>query len=113
MLPGRAAGGLRGEDLRFDCNIATISGRLGNGREPGVEAKFCELDDKAFGSDFLRAAIEMIGAEILQLRTVLEHVVDRRKERGRDRGGQKSELEPGQPLAERASCAFRRRLDWC
>jgi hypothetical protein len=52
-LPGRATGGLRGEDLRFDCNIATISGRLGKGREPSVEAKLCELDDKAFGPDFL------------------------------------------------------------
>jgi hypothetical protein len=41
LLPGRATGGLRGEDLHFDCNMATISGRLGKGREPGVEAKFC------------------------------------------------------------------------
>jgi hypothetical protein len=41
------------EDLRFDCNIATISGRLGKGRKPSVEATLCELDDKAFGPDFL------------------------------------------------------------
>jgi transposase len=83
--PDRATGTSLG--CRTSCNIATISGRLGKGREIGVEAKLCELDDKAFGPDFLGAAIEMIGTEILELGTVLEHVVDRGEERGRDGAG--------------------------
>src|SRR5215469_5322373 len=39
---------------RICVSIATslISGRLGKGRKPSVEAKLCELDDKAFGPDF-------------------------------------------------------------
>jgi hypothetical protein len=52
-LPAAPQEGSGGKDLRFDCNIATISSRLGKGREPSVEAKLCELDDKAFGPDFL------------------------------------------------------------
>ena len=40
-------------DLRFDCNIATISGRLGEGRELGIETKLCELGDETLGSHSL------------------------------------------------------------
>ena len=69
-----------GLDLRFDCNIATISGRLGEGRELGIETKLCELGDETLGSHFLGAAIEMIGTEILELGAVLEHVVDGREQ---------------------------------
>jgi len=83
--PDRATGTSLG--CRASCNIATISGRLGKGRERSVEAKLCELDDKAFGPDFLGAAIEMIGIEILELGTVLEHGVDCGEERGRDGAG--------------------------
>ena len=39
-------------DVTF-LNATSISSRLGKGREPGVEAQLCELDDKAFGPDFL------------------------------------------------------------
>ena len=80
--PGRAADAVQVEelDLRFDCNIATISGRLGEGRELGIETKLCELGDEALGSHFLGAAIEMIGTEILELGAVLEHVVDGREQ---------------------------------
>ena len=82
-LPGPAADGVlrwEGLDLRFDCNIATISGRLGEGRELGIETKLCELGDETLGSHFLGAAIEMIGTEILELGAVLEHVVDGREQ---------------------------------
>jgi hypothetical protein len=78
--PCRRRGSGGGLDLHFDCNIATISGRLGEGRELDIEAKLCELGDEAFGSHFLRAAIEMIGTEILELGAVLEHVVDGREQ---------------------------------
>jgi hypothetical protein len=64
-------------------SIATsqqISGGLGEGRELGIEAKLCELGDEALGSHFLGAAIEMVGTEILELRAVLEHVVDGREQ---------------------------------
>ena len=60
--------------------MAAMSSSFGEGRELGVEAKLCELVDEAFGPDFLRAAIEMIGTEILELGAVLEHLVDRREE---------------------------------
>jgi len=56
--------------------MATISGRLGEGSELGMEAKVCELIDEALGPHVLRAAIEMVDTEILELRAVLEHVVD-------------------------------------
>src|SRR5215472_15307389 len=67
-------------DLRFDCNIAIVSGRLGEGRELGIEAKLCELSDEALSPHVLRAAIEMVGTEILELGAVLEHVVDGREQ---------------------------------
>jgi len=41
-----------------------------------MEAKVCELIDEALGPHVLRAAIEMVDTEILELRAVLEHVVD-------------------------------------
>jgi hypothetical protein len=47
---------------------------LGEGRELGIEAKVCELSDEALGPHVLRAAVEMVDTEILELRTVLEHV---------------------------------------
>ena len=65
-----------GLDLRFDCDVATISSRLGERSELGIEAKVCELSDEALGPHVLGAAIEMVGTEILKLRAVLEHVVD-------------------------------------
>jgi hypothetical protein len=64
-----------------------ISSGLGEGCELGFEVKLCELGHESLGPHILRAAIEMIGTKILELRAVLEHVVDRRKERGRDRAG--------------------------
>jgi hypothetical protein len=60
--------------------MATISGCLGEGSKLGIEAKVCELSDQALGPHVLRAAIEMIRTEILELRTVLEHVVDGREQ---------------------------------
>ena len=66
------------------ATLPAISSSFGEGRELGVEAKLCELVDEAFGPDFLRAAIEMIGTEILELCAVLEHVVDRCEEGGSD-----------------------------
>ena len=65
-----------GLDLRFDCNIATISGGLGKGREFGIEAQVCKLSDETLGPHVLRAAIEMVDTEILELHAVLEHAVD-------------------------------------
>src|SRR5215469_2471978 len=82
-LPGPAADGVlrwEGLDLRFDCNIVTISGGLGEGRELGIEAQVCKLSDQTLGPQVLRAAIEMVSTEILELRAVLEHVVDRREQ---------------------------------
>ena len=52
--------------------MATISGRLGEGSELGMEAKVCELIDEALGPHVLGAAIEMVGTEILELRAVFE-----------------------------------------
>jgi hypothetical protein len=49
---------------------------LGEGSELGIEAKVCELSDEVLGTHVLGAAIEMVGTEILELRAVLEHVVD-------------------------------------
>jgi hypothetical protein len=66
-------------DLRFDEH-SKISGRLSERRELGIEAKVCELSDEALGPHVLRAAIEMVGTEILELRAVLEHVVDGREQ---------------------------------
>jgi hypothetical protein len=66
-------------------SAASISSSFCEGRELDIEAKLCELVEEAFGPDFLRAAIEMIGTEIFELCAVLEHVVDRREERGSDR----------------------------
>ena len=66
--------------MRFDCNIVTISGGLGEGRELGIEAQVCKLSDETLGPHVLRAAIEMVGTEILELRAVLEHVVDGREQ---------------------------------
>jgi hypothetical protein len=40
--------------------MGTVSGRLGEGRERGIEAKVCELSDEGLG--LLRAAIEMVPA---------------------------------------------------
>jgi hypothetical protein len=40
-------------DLRFDCNMATISGRFGEGSELGVEAKVGKLSDQALVFDVL------------------------------------------------------------
>jgi hypothetical protein len=60
--------------------MATISGRLGEGSELGIEAKGCELSDQALGPHVLGAAIEMVGTEIVELRAVLEHVVDGREQ---------------------------------
>ena len=60
--------------------MATISGGLGEGSEFGIEAKVCELSDQALGPHVLGAAIEMVGTEILELRAVLEHVVDGREQ---------------------------------
>ena len=45
-------------------------------RARSIEAELGELGDEMFGLDVLRAAIEMIGTEILELGAVLEHVVD-------------------------------------
>ena len=56
--------------------MATISGRLGEGSELGMEAKVCELIDEALAPHVLRAAIEMVDTEILELHAVLEHAVD-------------------------------------
>jgi hypothetical protein len=39
---------------------------LGKGRAPGTEAKVCKLSDETLGPHVLRAAIEMIGTEILE-----------------------------------------------
>jgi hypothetical protein len=74
-------------DLRFDCNMATISGRLGEGSELGIEAKVCELSNQALGPHVFGAAIEMVRTEVLKLRAVLEHVVNGREQRGRNRTG--------------------------
>ena len=60
--------------------MATISGRLGEGSELGIEAKVCELSNQALGPHVFGAAIEMVRTEILELRTVLEHVVDGREQ---------------------------------
>ena len=81
-LLGRATDeGSGGElDLPFDCNMATISGCLREGRELGIEAKVCELSDQALGPHVLGAAIKMVRTEILELRAVLEHVVDGREQ---------------------------------
>jgi len=49
------------------ATLPAISSSFGEGRELGVEAKLRELVDEAFGPDFLRAAVEMIGTEILEL----------------------------------------------
>jgi hypothetical protein len=51
--PGRTANGAAGGGRCDVFDAASISSSLGKGREPGVEAEFCELDDKAFGPDFL------------------------------------------------------------
>jgi hypothetical protein len=59
------------------CSVATISGCVG--RELGIETKICELGNETLGPHFLRAAIEMVGTEILELCPVLEHVVNRRE----------------------------------
>jgi len=50
--PGRAAStGYKWRAMwRFGA-ASSISSSLAKGREPGVEAKLCELDDKAFGPD--------------------------------------------------------------
>jgi hypothetical protein len=73
------AGNSRGlGTLRFDEH-RKISGRLGEGRELGIEAKVCELSDQALGPHVVGAAIEMVGTEILELRALLEHVVDCRE----------------------------------
>ena len=85
-------------------STATISGCLGKGRELGIEAKVCKLSDETLGPHVLRTAIEMIGTEILELRAILEHVVDRRKERGRDRAG--CLLRTSAP-ARRRNCALK------
>jgi hypothetical protein len=53
---------------------------LGEGSELGIEAKGCELSDQALGPHVLGAAIEMVGSEIVELRAVLEHVVDGREQ---------------------------------
>jgi len=60
--------------------MATISGCLREGRELGIEAKVCELSDQALGPHVLGAAIKMVRTEILELRAVLEHVVDGREQ---------------------------------
>ena len=41
-----------------------------------MEAKVCELIDEALAPHVLRAAIEMVDTEILELHAVLEHAVD-------------------------------------
>jgi hypothetical protein len=46
----------------------------------GIRGKVCELSDEALGPHLLGAVIEMVGAEILELRAVLEHVVDGREQ---------------------------------
>jgi hypothetical protein len=51
--PGRATGTVAGGVAFFGAASASISSSLGKRREPGVEAKLCELDDKAFGPDVL------------------------------------------------------------
>ena len=61
-----------GLDLRFDCDVATISSRLGERSELGIEAKVCELSDQALGPHVLGAAIKMVRTEILELRAVFE-----------------------------------------
>ena len=86
-LPAVPQAQLRRLDLLLVATSVLLSSSLGEGRELGIEAKLCELGDEAFGPDFLRATIEMIGTEILIHRPVLEHVVDRREERGSDRAG--------------------------
>lgn len=47
----KATGGLGGICVPIATSL--ILGRLGKGRKPSVEAKLCELDDQAFGPDFL------------------------------------------------------------
>jgi hypothetical protein len=45
-----------------------------------MEAKVCKLSEETLGPHVLRAAIEMVGTKILELRTVFEHVVDGREQ---------------------------------
>jgi hypothetical protein len=52
-VPAVPTGMVAGGVVFFGAASASVSSRLGNGREPGVEAKLCELDDKAFGPEFL------------------------------------------------------------
>jgi len=64
---------------------ALISSGFGEGRQLGIEAKFCELGDEALGPHILGAAVKVIGTEVLELGAVFDHVVDRREDRGRHR----------------------------
>jgi hypothetical protein len=64
---------------------ALISSGFGEGRQLGIEAKFCELGDEAFGPHVLGAAVKVIGTEVLELGAIFDHVVDRREDRGRHR----------------------------
>ena len=89
-LPAVPQEGLKGESDLICVSTATSQqsqAAWARGVELGIEAKFCELGNEALGFHVLRAAIEMIGTEILELGTVLEHVVDGREQRGSDRAG--------------------------
>jgi hypothetical protein len=63
-------------DLRFDCNMATISGRFGEGSELGVEAKVGKLSDQALVFDVLvlPGAVTRMGPESRRLMGDAVHV---------------------------------------